>query len=314
MARSLFLARTALRLAIIAALVLSASVFIPFLESSARTGTEPTAPSFFVVAHPDDWQLFMGDVAATRMASGKPVVFIYLTAGGSNRPERYWRARERGAHASVYAAENLNALGDAEYSDPACGEVLIHGHNLYRCQYSNAVSYHFRLPDGNMDGAGFSMTGFQSLEKLEFGRGKTLQAVDGSAIYADWVDLRATLRGILLRELKGHSDHFEVHSHDPDAASNPDDHPDHTAVARLVGEATAGMPATITGYAGYNIAQRPINLSTKAAGVKALLFMSYDRQRLMENAYWSAYVEQPFAYSAWLFRTYGRTLRNDGAL
>ena len=50
-----------------------------------------------VVAHQDDWQLFMGDIIARQIRSGKRVVFIYLTAGDDGRERLYWETRERGA-------------------------------------------------------------------------------------------------------------------------------------------------------------------------------------------------------------------------
>ena len=53
--------------------------------------------SFYVVAHADDWQLFMHpNVHADFIAPQCKVVFIITTAGDAGKGERYWLAREEG--------------------------------------------------------------------------------------------------------------------------------------------------------------------------------------------------------------------------
>ena len=265
--------------------------------------------SFFVVAHPDDWQLFMGDVAVDRLSSENPVVFVYLTSGGADRSPQYWRVREIGSYASVAAAEDLDqtARSLVDRTPLSCAEVLVVGHRIHRCQYKESTSYHLRLPDGNADGSGFAPTQNQSLEKLKMGQIHDIEAVDGSAVYSDWSDLRDTVRQILVHEAAiNHRDGFEVHTHDPDAVKNPNDHSDHMAVGLLVLDAAHGLRAKAIEYSGYDIANRPANLTSKAVSAKTLVFMTYDRQRILANETWSAYSEVPKAYSAWLFRTYGR--------
>src|SRR3982751_2045931 len=58
----------------------------------------------FVVAHQDDWQVFMGDVATRILRSGSPATFIYLTAGDDGRDSLYWQTRERAALHSTQIA------------------------------------------------------------------------------------------------------------------------------------------------------------------------------------------------------------------
>jgi hypothetical protein len=67
----------------------------------------------FLVAHADYWQLFMGDVASRFIRERRPAVFIYTTAGDAGRPAPYWRAREKGALASVRVAAEI--AGDGGY-------------------------------------------------------------------------------------------------------------------------------------------------------------------------------------------------------
>ena len=66
------------------------------VSSCANAQSPNTVPlDAFIVAHQDDWQLFMGDVASKGIRNGNHAVFIYLTAGDENRDSAYWEARER---------------------------------------------------------------------------------------------------------------------------------------------------------------------------------------------------------------------------
>lgn len=288
--------------------VVLAAVTGRLLVFPSGAGAQQATPlSVYVVAHPDDWQLFMGDVAFAQVASGRRVVFVYLTSGGAERPSAYWQARERGSTASVYAAANARRSALAEGSESACARVQVRGHDIHRCSYRNTVSYHFRLPDGNLDGSGFAETQMQSLVKLRAGQIARIAAVDSSAEYDGWDELRETLRTALANEAKAaRSTSLQLQCSDPDSTLNPGDHSDHMTVGRLVGEVAPSLKGTVTHYAGYDIRKRPPNLPVSAAMAKALLFMAYDRQRLIADEKWSAYAEAPSDYSAWLFRTYPR--------
>src|SRR3954454_18953043 len=58
--------------------------------------------SFYIVAHADDWQLFMQPNAYKGLVDADhKVVFIVTTAGDAGNEERYWRAREEGCKSSI---------------------------------------------------------------------------------------------------------------------------------------------------------------------------------------------------------------------
>jgi LmbE family N-acetylglucosaminyl deacetylase len=279
----------------------------PLVPSNNDAGNRATALSAFVVAHPDDWQLFMGDVAVAHVGTKRPVVFVYLTAGGADYPSEYWRVREAGAAASLYAAASLDGSDMAEGRRATCGDVVVLAHRVHRCSFRNTVSYHLRLPDGGYNGTGFAATAFQSLARLRTAEILRVEAVDASTVYRGWDDLRATLHSIVAIESKYPPNaRVEFHTHDSDGMKNPGDHADHFATGQLAEEVASQLGSPVVRYAGYDIANRPANLPVKAAMAKMLVFMTYDRQRLLANAQWSAYAEQPAAYSSWLFRTYSR--------
>jgi hypothetical protein len=300
-----------LRRAVIVALTAGAISCATVVPGDQRVGA-PRHVAAFIVAHPDDWQLFMGNVAVDRAASGDSVLFVYVTAGGADRPATYWQAREAGSLASAYVAVNMGSKQRAEGPSADCEDVMIVGHRLRRCSYFNAVSYFLRLPDGAGDGRGFEKTAHQSIEKFERDPSTGLVAVDHSTAYRDWEDLTHTIEVLLATEQgKAAAQALELHSHEPNAQYNPGDHADHQAVGRLVSAISARRNLPVWYYAGYGISQRPVNLSVAQATAKILAFMAYDRQRVIADRRWSAYAEEPAAYSAWLYRTYGRTQLRD---
>jgi|GEM_PF-6168842 len=139
--------------------------------------------SFYVVAHQDDWQLFMGsqawaDVqsydAAESMVNGSKVVFIYITDGAfhsepsdnnscflclynENDPQfssfcgednHYSVVRERAAESSLRVAANRpdGTLSGRSYNNnfSAWYEAINH-HSVWCVRYRNTVSYYIRL-------------------------------------------------------------------------------------------------------------------------------------------------------------------------
>lgn len=143
-----------------------------------------------VVAHQDDWQLFMGDVVARRVQSGNPVVFIYLTAGDDGRDSLYWATREQGALQSTPIAVGVAAT---DSTTDQCSIAKVLDHAIRKCTIANTEAYFFRLPDGHRNGIGFASHSYQSLRKLRRKRKTSISAVDGSAVYNSWADVMSTV-------------------------------------------------------------------------------------------------------------------------
>ena len=168
------------------------------------------------------------------------------------------------------------------------------------------MSYHFRLPDGNIDGKGFATTAFGSIARLRGGDQSSLAAVDGSATYAGWRDLRDTLRAALVAEAEGESpDRIAIHTHDPESRRNHGDHSDHVTTGALVTEAASDLGAPIT-YLRGDVAKRPANPRADAASKAASSRLR--RQRALADPHWSAYGESPTYYYPFFFRTYATSV------
>jgi len=262
----------------------------------------------FVVAHEDDWQLFMGDVVAKRIRAGYSATFVYLTAGDDGRDSLYWQTRERAALQSTRiaigpAAANSNAI--------SCSTMKISEHTIQKCVIANTESYFMRLPDGKRNGAGFPRHDYQSLRRLRGKKIGTIAAVDGSATYHGWQDLKATVSNLI--GSGSASAEIVVHANDPSVAANPHDHFDHRMAGLLVNDLRKGQQWNADYYVGYALATRAANRSADDAREKTAIFLAYDKEMMRVNKSWSAYAEHPAFYSECMLRTYARKARTSGS-
>jgi LmbE family N-acetylglucosaminyl deacetylase len=268
----------------------------------------------FVVAHQDDWQLFMGDVVVKQIRAGASATFIYLTAGDDGRDSLYWQTRERAALQSTRLAIGISP---ADSSAVKCSTTQVLEHAIRKCMIGRTESYFLRLPDGGRNGAGFARHNFQSLRKL---RGKTItaiSAIDGSATYRGWEDLMATtgklialesVNGVDSLQTRSIAREYAIHASDPSITANPHDHFDHRMAGLLVADLRKRERwKIIQYYAGYALATRAANRSSDQAREKTATFLAYDNEMMRVNKTWSAYREHPAFYSQCMLRTYART-------
>jgi LmbE family N-acetylglucosaminyl deacetylase len=262
-----------------------------------------TQIDFVVVAHQDDWQLFMGDALTRRFRAGDRVIIAYLTAGDDGRDSSYWRTRERAALQSAKIA-----AGASPRSVAACQVVQVQSRPITRCDVSGIASYFLRLPDGRRNGQGFSAHSYQTLRKFRAGKTGPLTAIDGSTTYENWSELAATISALGLAE----PGTVVVHTTDPSVAMNPHDHFDHRMAGLLVDELRRRNKWDVVYYVGYALATRAPNRSSDDVRTKTELFLAYDREMLGANRMWSTYREHPAFYSACMQRTYSREDRAAG--
>jgi len=252
----------------------------------------------FVVAHEDDWQLFLGDVVAPKAASGR-TTFIYLTAGDDGRDSSYWLVREVAALRSTRIA--LGAKGRGEF---VCGAINVAAHSIRQCALGDSKSFFLRLPDGKRNGAGFRRYGNQSLRKLRAERISGITAVDRSTTYNGWNDLAATVAALIDAST---TESTTVHTTDPSVAVNPHDHFDHRMAGVMIQNLWNREPWRIRYYVGYALSSRAPNRSNDQVRAKTALFLAYDEEIQRVNPEWSAYREHPAFYSQCLLRTYARS-------
>jgi LmbE family N-acetylglucosaminyl deacetylase len=256
---------------------------------------QPARVDIVVVAHQDDWQLFMGDVVTQRLHSGNRGVFVYLTAGDDGRDSGYWQTRERAALQSTRIAAAIPITNPV-----ACSVVQIRDHSIRRCTVGNTESYFLRLPDGKRDGKGFARYGYRSLRKLRANPTSEMSAIDASTTYRGWSDLMTTVGAIIDRD----STEATIHTTDPSIARNPHDHFDHRMTGLLVVDLRKQHKLDAMYYLGYALATRAANRSTDQMQVKTALLLAYDQEMTAVNKKWSAYQEHRAFYSECMQRTY----------
>lgn len=269
----------------------------------ARTSVityQSNSPDVYIMAHQDDWQLFMGDVVAARLEANRTATFIYLTAGDDGRDSLYWRTRELAALQSTQIAGGIPATD----TETGCALRTVRSHTMRECVVGNSLSVFMRLPDGNRDGRGFARYGNQSLRKLRRKSIRSITAVDGSASYAGWSDVLSTITALI--DSRANDGTTTIHTSDPSVSINPHDHFDHRMAGLLV--ADAGLSAThpTRYYVGYALGTRAANRSAREILEKTAIFRAYDAAMTRVNSEWSAYAEHRAFYSQCMLRTYWR--------
>ncbi len=254
-----------------------------------------------IVAHQDDWQVFMVDIVAKRIKEGDLATFIYLTAGDDGRDSLYWQTRELASLQSTRVAAGTEQTSSVPAS---CSRTQVRGHAIQQCVAANVKSYFLRLPDGKRDGVGFARQNYQSLRKLRRRKIAAIAAVDGSTSYSGWEDLTATVRELIERGFTGGQ--ITIHTTDPSIVANPHDHFDHRMTGLLVVDLRKTRNWNARYYVGYALATRAPNRSADQAREKTAIFLAYDKEMMRVTERWSAYREHPAFYSECMVRTYVR--------
>ncbi len=201
--------------------------------------------SVYVSPHPDDWQLFMNPDAYHGVKNtNEKVVFIHTTAGDSGNgtgDNNYYLAREEGSLRAIRFMSNTYTSGAGLGVNMNDTMVTINGHNIKKLTYRNVVAYFLRLPDGYLDGSGFSTTNFESLQRLYEGAITGISAIDGSTTYTSLNDLKETLRSILDTEL---TNEIKFHLLDDDTSINTNSHSDHIYSSRIFREVASTIENT----------------------------------------------------------------------
>lgn len=230
--------------------------------------TPPTpALSVFVVAHPDDWQLFMNPAAFHAMNEPhEKAVFVHVSAGDAGRgvtgePTPYYLAREEGALRAIRFMANAANATAALGADTKPETVERGGHKVARHTYANAAAYFLRVHDGNIVNGNDYQEHPLSLQRLRSGASAETMAIDGSARYAGWSDFVATLEAVIASELAPDTA-LNLHIAELDERRNPGDHPDHRAVAFAMEEIAARLPcARVRRYEEYATRDRKPNVT-----------------------------------------------------
>ena len=252
-----------------------------------------TKISFYIVAHADDWQLFMQpNVYQDLISSTCKVVIIVVTGGDSGRSSIFWKAREEGSKSSVrYCLAPFGNLTEVNHT------MSFNSHTIDYTIINNATSYFLRLPDGNVDGSGFQKYNFQSLSKFKNNDIDSIHAIDGSSVYQSWTDFSLTIETILIHESDG-IPNIQINYLNPDAVKNYGDHSDHI----MAGEAIQNMSIVRKSdqflYTGYSVCCCNEILQPAEMFYKIGMFAVYEKA-MYDICGYSTLAENPRIYRDW---------------
>jgi LmbE family N-acetylglucosaminyl deacetylase len=297
--------------ALAALLMISGCAAVP---REAPTTPAPTL-SVFVVAHPDDWQLFMNPAAYHAMNEAhEKAVFVHVSAGDAGKvlgghPTPYYLAREEGAMRAIRFLANAVNANAALGADSRPEAVDRAGHPIARHAYANTVSYFMRIHDGNIVTGDQSQEHPMSLRRLRSGATPETRAIDGSAHYAGWNDFVATLQAVVTSELAPGAT-LNLHIAELDEKRNPGDHHDHRAVAFAMEEVALRLPcARVTRHQEYATNKRRPNVRGTDYMIDAGTWAA-TASGLSDNHAGSTW--EP-GHNAWVGRDYHRTQEPRGA-
>ncbi|KAL4933071.1 uncharacterized protein BDV17DRAFT_279345 [Aspergillus undulatus] len=206
-----------------------------------------------IVAHQDDDLLFLSPDLLHYIQTGQEVRTVYLTAGDSGQETSYWHGREAGAR-TAYAlmSDSPNTWTEKD------AEILGHEAPLFQLEQDPGISLVFlRLPDGNLLGQGFEVTGSGSLQKLREESIPSIRTVSGSGSYTKEELVNSLVYLISDFLLNG----------------------DHYSAAYFVTKALElydGVP-TLAGYTGYPVVNKTANVVGADLLGKRSAFFAYGR-------------------------------------
>lgn len=256
------------------------------LEVSAHT-------VYYVIAHADDWQLFMTpDAYYDLTTEGKQIVFIVTTAGDAGMEEAYWRAREEGMKSSIlFCLKRNHPLITRE------GTLATSHGAVSWWRVNTIICYFLRLPDGCIHGEGYTKHQFASLCHLENGSACRLESLDGQIALSSWESFENLLYEIVT-SASGSMESTVFKFLNPDAQSNPCDHSDHQCTGRAILRIVQKVQAPAILFKGYGSSCQH-QLQPHEVFWKAALFAVYDNT-VYERSGYSTLDENRELYQKWI--------------
>lgn len=249
--------------------------------------------SFYIVAHADDWQLFMfPEVFNDTRNDNKKTVIVIITAGDAGMDEDYRRAREEGCKSSVRLC--LTGKTDAVEKDL---QKKVQNRKVMGWQMSNVICYFLAIPDGGISGDGFQRNRFESLKKLFDNEIQYIHSFDGNQ-YSK-LQLSDLVRDIIILESTNCNGKI-INCHAFDAKENPDDHSDHRATGCLIRHCNLNGDFRYRFFSGYSNENKTL-LTDRDVFWKTAIFSAYHATVLNISGY-NTLLESPQNYQEWCLR------------
>ncbi|KAL4870303.1 hypothetical protein BDV12DRAFT_184505 [Aspergillus spectabilis] len=214
--------------------------------------------AFLALFTSDDDLLYLSPDLIHYIQSGQEVRTVCITAGDSGRETSYWQGREEGARTAYAVMSDF----PKSWTETDAG---IPGHQAqsFRLQGNPDISLVFlRLPDGNLQGQGFEVTGNSSLQKLWEGSIPSIQTLINMLVH-----LLSDFRPERVNTLDYHHPYGDG------------DHSDHHSVGYFVNEALRIYESNpvLAGYIRYPVVHQMANVVGADLVAKQLAFYAYGR-------------------------------------
>ncbi|KAM0756596.1 hypothetical protein T439DRAFT_376762 [Meredithblackwellia eburnea MCA 4105] len=257
-----------------------------------------TGGTVYIVAHPDDDLLFQSPDLYTDMLSSSCLTTVYTTSGDSGTGSAYAQSRESGNEAAYAYMGGVNDTWTQFYAIFGGQSVLVR--TLVGKPWVQKVW--FRLPDGDVDGSGYAVTGYETLRELYFNTISSITTQPGDATYT-----MATLKEALGQILTARQP-VRVRTLDYLSEFDGGDHSDHLTTARLAAELQAEFApnATLSGYMGYPVEYLAPTLKTSSTLFKnkTNAFFTYTPYDSDECQSYSSCLSAGRGEAYWLLRQY----------
>lgn len=251
----------------------------------------PPGTKFYVLAHPEQLQLYMANDATQDIFAAKDslrhLVVIYITSGdglhaetGAKKKKYDYKINEAAARSAIEIISNTyeyNIKSQKMWmSDWETDKVVINGHRILQYQNKNITCYFLRLPTGED-----ISRGQLSLEQLYEGKTKQIAVPDTSTAYDSWEDVVATIREIMRSESSNTLYAPWLNTIAAEEGSTTDDAILNKYVSLLATEAFNGLPQHgISSYfRNLHTSSLPANMPAEYIAMQAAMMAAYDFTR-----------------------------------
>lgn len=233
-----------------------------------------------IVAHMDDDLYFQNPDVMKLVRADECFRTIYTSAGDSGYSETYWSKREGGIEASyAWMAGVPNAWTTDRFVTGSGQSIKVRTLN----GRPNVSLVYMRLPDGEPEGTGTELYGYESISRLLEGDIDVIHAIDGSAAYTS-----ATLRNALIDLINAaQPDHLKTMDYIHAIGSDSDNY-DHHATALYAQDASryASRGHSLTGYEGYPTENKAQNVFGTELADKTTAYDTYQYVALPYEPLW----------------------------
>lgn len=251
----------------------------------------------YIVAHQDDWQLFMDPfISSDLLDPSCRTVIIHTTAGDAGEGKPFWQAREAGAISSLRFRLSGNSM-----INPKKRTVTIHDKRLVRTILNNTSVYFLRWPDGGMHGDGFATYQGQSMEKIRSNSIRELTSVDFQHTFYSFTEMSALINAIIQEEMTQScitdAGMLTLNFPEYDETIRSYDHNDHLNTALLVQQTALYAKACKRVFVHYDIMHRSPDLEGNELFWKVGMFSVYHQAVLERHGH--STISETEEYSCW---------------